>query len=1134
MIDFSIQLQHLETKDLTTTEKEKSILFLEQTLDSTIGESQLANTPKKIKTELFIFLATHFLQKAITSKGEEKERCFLKMRNYLGKSDRIELTEKRAFILKGFYCFFMNDFKQANDYFENARENDEINLSVLIGRGMIEFHNKNYSEALIFWKTAFRNFKNDCPEIAYLLGQIYFRQAKYELAIKCFLYLLKHAPQTNLEIHLLTGLALANLRLKNYDQYYDYLMISFSKILLKGKIVNKEIISVCENILGKNENHFNLSNFIENNEESLDWTIFDANVISNLAEHYFYKKDFEKSLKLTEIALHFASFWPIDKGTKGNETRADYLELKSRLLYIQAFIEHSKLTQDSMESAYKLYCAAIQDNPFNFSAQFGLAQVHLFQKNYQEAMNCLENICKNTQETDCQEVYRLLPLLYSRTNRKTLATTYFNKAILFFPNNVELLIDYSNFLDNTDSKNTITIYEKIQDLLILEKNKRFVQPELLNNMAVCLAKDEKYEKAKSCLDKAFQIAAVESGDIKSTVDLEPSEHVLRMEAVTISILYNSALIYQKLGLTNKAIDLLKNVILRNPAIYETYMTLSVLYWELGDLQESKVYIEKAIAVSCKFQKISKLDNVFYTKVNLLISQKNFQQALFFLQKVKGSDSYYLLLKVKLYYNLILNLSDNILECKRFIQEAAIIFNTIFNSKDEDGNLYAAIMSAVMLLERGRISDAAEIFKSFHDLLRENQNLLHNQSILDYYCGDFERIILRHESLKNVTTKSYKSVYALAYTSSGNYEKADKIWKYRLLMNPGRKSRFNYGAFLHERLKSMIHLKNKSIDEIEHLILGGSLANRLLSKVYSSITEKNLLLLDPALNQPEIFRKQLDLLRKKAEHQIFLLNQNWDGYQQHLNREKKRVQEQQLSLENRKYLIEKQKESLILIDEERNKLKKLEEEEIEKKAREIEEKARVFGEQFLLAHTISKESKKRPEKVQKKVILEKEKNDFENPRKHKKKSKNRNRKRREEEFEEEFSDNNLGESDNQFIVKDEDSSEEKISKSIGSDSDRLSLKKRKEFKEKSQNDDRTSPKHKLKKIKQKKDLEKEKVDSRNSSQLSEDKNDDDFEQKLEKNDNSDQEKRNEQVLQQEKLPINNIKKKRVFLDEEDDM
>ena len=47
---------------------------------------------------------------------------FKNLRLIFNKSDKIEINDKRTFVLKGFYFYFLNDIKQSNDYFENVKQ----------------------------------------------------------------------------------------------------------------------------------------------------------------------------------------------------------------------------------------------------------------------------------------------------------------------------------------------------------------------------------------------------------------------------------------------------------------------------------------------------------------------------------------------------------------------------------------------------------------------------------------------------------------------------------------------------------------------------------------------------------------------------------------------------------------------------------------------------------------------------------------------------------------------------------------------------------------------------------------------------------------------------------------------------
>ncbi len=80
-------------------------------------------------------MASHYLAKAIRETDEKlREEVFREVRTFFNKSDKIEISEKSTFALKGFYYFYQNEIRQSSDYFENAKETDMSFVPSIVGR----------------------------------------------------------------------------------------------------------------------------------------------------------------------------------------------------------------------------------------------------------------------------------------------------------------------------------------------------------------------------------------------------------------------------------------------------------------------------------------------------------------------------------------------------------------------------------------------------------------------------------------------------------------------------------------------------------------------------------------------------------------------------------------------------------------------------------------------------------------------------------------------------------------------------------------------------------------------------------------------------------------------------------------
>lgn len=132
-----------------------------------------------------------------------------------------------------------------------------------------------------------------------------------------------------------------------------------------------------------------------------------------LAEHYFYKKDFIKCKKLITMGLKTIDIHLlISKPEKRNPPiRIDIMTIKSKYYYMLGFMAHEN--DDKFDNAFRYYKMAIDINPENSAAHFGLGQIYMGMKNYQSSIECFENIVNTRPEFECNDCFRVFITLTS-------------------------------------------------------------------------------------------------------------------------------------------------------------------------------------------------------------------------------------------------------------------------------------------------------------------------------------------------------------------------------------------------------------------------------------------------------------------------------------------------------------------------------------------------------------------------------------------------------------------------------------------------------------------------------------------------------------------------------------------------
>ena len=882
----------------------------------------LQENPKNIIISLLTKISAFYLDVAIRNREEDRKLYFDKIRSYLFKLDRIEINEKKSFILKGYYYFFLNDFKQSINYFENAKDTEKFSLPYFLGKGFIEYHKKNYLKALEFFKKIFIKSRKSFKEIFYILGLCYYKLEIYDLSESCFLYLLK--TDYNKKTKILSALSILYLKTQKHDLHYLNLVKAFQ---------TKE---------GQN----------------------DPNILLYLSEHYFYKQDYKKTEILAKKGLKILESLPLIIKNDKKDIEIDSYNLKSRFLYLFAFMAHKQNNQEGYTKAYKFYKSSLDNDKFNFPAQFGLGQILLQQKNYSESIKCFEFICENNSEAFCRDCFLIMPDIYMRLNNKQKTIEYFLKALEFFPENFELKIKYASYLENFDTKNAYGIYKNTFRDLLLEKNKNVLSLELLNNIGVVFIKENNLELAK----EVFEIA---KNLIKEKYKITTEEENLhKLKSIDYTIRFNISDLLIKKGKYTQSKKLLKSLLIENPLFFDCYLKISKINFLEKDTEECYRNLDKALLICTKEAKLCQSDLPIYLKIYYLIKNKSYQNALNLISQLKLEDSYFLLFQCIIYYYFISNKREDVPESKKIIKKSAELIRKIMNRKEEKNNIYAANIVASLLAERGRLEESIYIFNSFQELLEKGDDFLYNIALCEFLQEKFDKCLIILESPKSSLKLKREVLYPLVLTKLGEYKKAEKIWKFRFMNDPSLFNYYNYAAFLHQKTKMIFKDENKKIVTLEKLLKDLKYCEKVFKKIPQLIPKWVFDKFKSELDKKELEKKEYIKLKKNSEKQLFYLKQNEDHYKKVLLEEEKKRDEQKISKVQRQKIMEEKQTIKKNKKEEEIIKKKLKEEELEKRARENLEMAKNFK----IEWGVKKEKVKKEKKINQNV--EEEKNEGE--------------------------------------------------------------------------------------------------------------------------------------------------------------
>jgi tetratricopeptide (TPR) repeat protein len=206
-------------------------------------------------------------------------------------------------------------------------------------------------------------------------------------------------------------------------------------------------------------------------------------------------------------------------------------------------------------------------------------------------------------------------------------------------------------------------------------------------------------------------------------------------------------------------------------------------------------------------------------------------------KPKISDPFISLLRSHAIYQHMPFSIESPLELKKVIREAAEDCRKILQVKEEEENLLAANIVACLLAERGRLDDGIEVLHSFQDLIKEHKGLINNLALMKYSSGNFVKSFSCYDVDKNSLKSRYKSLFLFALMEIGDLVQAEKLWKYRMLVNPSLKAFYNLTMMLHLKIKNFFKSKIEKYKGVETLIANTQHAEKIFRKVFESIPSK---------------------------------------------------------------------------------------------------------------------------------------------------------------------------------------------------------------------------------------------------------------------------------------------------------
>ncbi|KRW98867.1 hypothetical protein PPERSA_07365 [Pseudocohnilembus persalinus] len=720
------------------------------------------------KVDIMICQASLLLEQYIRAETKEKQDEISKEFNQiLNQVDKIIPDCSKYFTTIGFFNFYKGDLSLARTYFENPTTVKDDTIVPQIGLAQLEYSQKNYNAALKLLKQALKQCPNAPAGIRISMGYCFNALKKYELASMSFKRVLEMDPNS---IEAKLGLANLAYRKKEYEQYFQLIEQAFA-------LDNKNIL-----------------------------------VLYNLLQHYLMKGkdlDQEKITKIATIGLEQVKSFPKILRFEEN-IRNDVIEIKSYFLSALGYIEQIK---KNIPNAIKYYRAALQISKQNYLASYCLAQLSIENQTLNEALNYMEQpyltFSKTYQEL-VYDFYKPLAYLYQKNAmfnniREDKIKQFYEKAIMYNPQDYEVLIEYAQILSEKLPEKALIYFERAAEILKKqnqENGEQFICPEIFNNISVLCLQNQDFEKATFFLEEAIK-------NVKKY-----SDDPIREGMCMCTLLFNLGCAYSEQFQFDKSNEQFENILSINKYYIEAYNRIAYNHYQQGAYQKALETCEKAVQFyeANKKLRILKIDTILCLKVYiecLLEEESSAKQTFGMINELvsgsKKSDLYVDLFRVCQDYNTSTLMRDIYEKMKKYFGNFTDYVSKIIQS-DEPNNIHAAHIVSILMAEYGKLKESKEMINSLKDFFKNHPKMIYNMGHIEFLMKNFSQAVIEYKKFQsklNSYNEQTQTQIALSHLLNKDYKNAKRTAIKSILHNPeSLKNRQNYNVVLYKKYEDL--------------------------------------------------------------------------------------------------------------------------------------------------------------------------------------------------------------------------------------------------------------------------------------------------------------------------------------------
>ncbi|XP_063697011.1 RNA polymerase-associated protein CTR9 homolog [Culicoides brevitarsis] len=591
---------------------------------------------EKDQMRAFDMLAAYYVQEANREKSKDKKReLFMKATHLYTTADKIIMYDQNHLLGRAYFCLLEGDkMEQADAQFNFVLNQSNNNIPSLLGKACIAFNKKDYRGALAFYKKALRTHPK-CPAAVRLgMGHCFLKMNNPEKARLAFQRALDLDPQC---VGALVGLAILKLNLHEPE-----------------------------------------SNKIGVQMLSKAYTIDSTNpmVLNHLANHFFFKKDYQKVQHLALHAFH---------NTENEAMRAESCYQLARAFHAQR----------DYDQAFQYYYQSTQFAPTNFVLpHYGLGQMYIYRGDSENAAQCFEKVLKV--QPGNYETMKILGSLYANSSsqsKRDIARNHLKKVTEQLPDDVEAWIELAQILEQNDLQGSLQAYGTAMTLL--KDVGMEVPPEILNNVAALHYRLGNLEEAQKNLQQSLERA-------KAEVEVDPHYY----ESISVTMTYNLARLNEAMCCFDKADKLYKDILKEHPNYIDCYLRLGCMARDKGLIFVASDFFKDALKINMDNPDTrSLLGNLHLAKMQWTLGQKNFETIL--KNPTTSQDAYSLIALGNFWLQSLHQPSKDKEKDKKHQEKALSIFKQVL--RNDPKNIWAANGIGCVLAHKGCIIEARDIF-----------------------------------------------------------------------------------------------------------------------------------------------------------------------------------------------------------------------------------------------------------------------------------------------------------------------------------------------------------------------------------------------------------------------------------------